>query len=73
MIELINLSKKYHKQKVLHQVGVTLENGMVAGLIGQNGTGKTTLIKCILGLTQFHEGDIKIDGESILLSPPIPQ
>jgi Cu-processing system ATP-binding protein len=42
---------------------------MVAGLIGQNGTGKTTLIKCILGLTQFHEGDIKIDGESILLSP----
>lgn len=69
MIELINLSKKYHKHKVLHQVGVTLENGMVAGLIGQNGTGKTTLIKCILGLTQFHEGDIKIDGESILLSP----
>jgi Cu-processing system ATP-binding protein len=42
---------------------------MVDGLIGQNGTGKTTLIKCILGLTQFHEGDIKIDGESILLSP----
>lgn len=69
MIEIINLSKKYHKQKVLHQVSVTLENGMVAGLIGQNGTGKTTLLKCILGLTQFHEGDIKIDGESILLSP----
>lgn len=69
MIELINLSKKYHKHEVLHQVSVKLENGMVAGLIGQNGTGKTTLIKCILGLTQFHEGDIKIDGESILLSP----
>lgn len=66
MIEIINLSKKYHKQPVLHKLNVSLENGMIAGLIGQNGTGKTTLIKCILGLTQFQKGEIKIDGESIL-------
>ncbi|MDZ4666717.1 MAG: ABC transporter ATP-binding protein [bacterium] len=69
MIEIKNLSKKYHKHQVLSNISLTLENGMIAGLIGQNGTGKTTLIKCILGLTQFHEGEIKIDGESILNGP----
>jgi Cu-processing system ATP-binding protein len=69
MIDIRNLSKKYHHHLVLKNVSLTLENGMIAGLIGQNGTGKTTLIKCILGLTQFHEGEIKIDGESILNGP----
>jgi Cu-processing system ATP-binding protein len=69
MIHIQHLSKKYHQNQVLTNINLHLKKGMVAGLIGQNGTGKTTLIKCILGLTQFHEGDICINGESILNGP----
>jgi len=69
MIQIQHLSKKYHQNQVLSNINLHLHKGMVAGLIGQNGTGKTTLIKCILGLTQFHAGDILINGESILKGP----
>lgn len=69
MIEIKNLYKSYSKHPVLTNISVTLHPGMVAGLIGQNGTGKTTLIKCILGLTRFQKGEILINGSSILEGP----
>lgn len=69
MIEINHLYKNYGRHPVLKDITVKLEPGMVAGLIGQNGTGKTTLIKCILGLTRFHKGEILIDGKSILDGP----
>lgn len=65
MIEILDLSKKYRHTQVLHQINLRFQPGMVAGLIGPNGTGKTTLIKCILGLTHFQEGNILVDGKSI--------
>ncbi|MBC7382348.1 MAG: ABC transporter ATP-binding protein [Bacteroidia bacterium] len=65
MIEIIDLSKKYRHTQVLHHINLKFETGMVAGLIGPNGTGKTTLIKCILGLTHFLEGAILVQGKSI--------
>lgn len=69
MIEIQHLYKNYGRHEVLHDITVTLQPGMVAGLIGQNGTGKTTLIKSILGLTRFQKGDILINGTSILSGP----
>ncbi len=69
MIEINKLYKSYHKNEVLNDINLKLEKGMIAGLIGQNGTGKTTLIKCILGLTQYQKGDILIDNKSIQIGP----
>ncbi len=65
MIEIKDLSKKYRHTQVLHHIDLSFRQGMVAGLIGPNGTGKTTLIKCILGLTHFQQGDILVEGKSI--------
>lgn len=69
MISVQNLHKKYGKHSVLQGINVELKKGMIAGLIGQNGTGKTTLIKCILGLTEFQTGDILIEKTSINSGP----
>ncbi len=65
MIEIKNLSKRYRKAQVLHHIDLNFGKGMVAGLVGPNGTGKTTLIKCILGLTHFEDGEILVGGKSI--------
>ncbi|MCF8255558.1 MAG: ABC transporter ATP-binding protein [Bacteroidia bacterium] len=69
MIQIKDLHKNYGKHQVLKNINVELERGMVAGLIGQNGTGKTTLIKSILGLTQFQKGDILVEGVSVKAGP----
>ena len=54
------------EKKVLHDINLELDEGMVFGLLGPNGAGKTTLIKSIVGLLQFQKGSIQIFGQSIL-------
>ncbi|MER1999509.1 MAG: ATP-binding cassette domain-containing protein [Lysinibacillus sp.] len=46
-----NITKRYKKHTVLHNVSITCEKGKIYGLIGVNGAGKSTLMKCIAGLT----------------------
>lgn len=55
------LSKSFGKQKVLDQLNFDIPAGRIVGLIGPNGSGKTTTLKAILGLTSF-EGDLKVLG-----------
>ena len=50
-------------REVLHNVSFAAEQGEVVALLGANGVGKSTLIKCILGLLPGYTGSIKIDGE----------
>lgn len=60
-MELINinhLSKSYAKTKVLDNLSVIYESGMIYGLVGENGAGKTTLFNCIMGITSY-EGNIQ--------------
>ena len=66
MFEINNLSKKFHKRKVLNSVNLKLEESGIYGLLGENGTGKTTLMRCILGLYPIDEGKICWNGESVL-------
>ncbi|GJJ01528.1 ABC transporter ATP-binding protein [Duganella rhizosphaerae] len=61
IITAANLSKKYGKQAALNGASFTVEAGRIVGLIGPNGSGKTTTLKAILGLTQF-DGELSVLG-----------
>lgn len=65
MIQINNLTKKFQKFTALDEVNLSFENGHSIALIGPNGCGKTTMIKCILGLNVVVEGDILVDGKSV--------
>ena len=70
MIEIKNVSKTYNgKKKVLKNISFKIEGGEIFAFIGHNGAGKTTMIKCIMGILDFEEGDILIDGKSIKEEP----
>lgn len=65
LIEVNNISKTYNHQQVLRAVTVDFEQGQTHGLIGRNGSGKTLLLKAILGLITCEEGSIYIDGKQV--------
>ena len=70
MIEINNVSKSYNgKNKVLKDVSFKINNGEIFAFIGHNGAGKTTMIKSIMGILDFEEGNILIDGKSIKEEP----
>ena len=70
MIEIKNVSKTYNgKKKVLKNVSFKIESGEIFAFIGHNGAGKTTMIKCIMGILGFEEGDILVDNKSIKEEP----
>ncbi|HEX7986907.1 MAG TPA: ABC transporter ATP-binding protein [Duganella sp.] len=61
IITATNLSKKYGQQAALNGASFTVEAGRIVGLIGPNGSGKTTTLKAMLGLTQF-DGELSVLG-----------
>lgn len=65
MIEIINLTKSFKKNIVLDNINLVFDSGMIHGLVGRNGSGKTVLMKCICGLMQPTGGSITIDGKQI--------
>ena len=65
MIEIKNLTKKFKKFTALNQVNIRFNDGHSVALIGPNGCGKTTLIKCILGLNVVEDGNILVNNESV--------
>ena len=69
MIEIKNVTKKYGNNVALKNVSFTVNDGEIFAFIGHNGAGKTTLIKAIVGIHTFDEGDILINGKSILKDP----
>lgn len=62
MIEITNLSKRIDKNTVLDNISMTLEDGKIYGLVGRNGSGKTMLMRHILGFVYADRGSIRIDG-----------
>ena len=61
-LECVSLSKRYGKNSALNQVNLKLESGRIVGLLGPNGSGKTTMIKLANGLLKPTEGKILIEG-----------
>ena len=65
MIEIENLSLTMKKQVILSDINLTFEKGKIHGLIGRNGSGKTMLMKCILGFIRPSQGTIWVDHKRI--------
>lgn len=62
MISIRNIHKTYGNNKVLKDISADFANGHVYGLVGTNGCGKTTLMRCICGLTQPEQGVAVVNG-----------
>ena len=63
LLEIKNLYKSYGEKQVLKNINLTVPRGKIIGLLGKNGTGKTTLIKLINGLLTPSKGEIIFEGE----------
>ncbi len=62
MIKVNNLAFSYGKDQVLKNINLTLEDGKIYGLLGENGVGKTTLLTLLCGLKKTQVGSIDVDG-----------
>ena len=66
MIEVRNITKSFDGRTVLHGVSATFETGKTNLIIGQSGSGKTVLMKSLVGLLQPESGEILFDGRNLL-------
>lgn len=69
MLKITNFTKKYGDKVAVDNLSLELFEGEICGFIGHNGAGKTTTLKAAIGLLDFDEGDITIDGISIKENP----
>lgn len=65
MLCVKNVSKTFKENCVLDAVSFQCESGKICGIVGYNGSGKTVLMKCILGLLKYDSGTIEYDGRII--------
>lgn len=70
MIEIKGISKSYVKgKKSVDNLNLEIRDGEIFGFLGPNGAGKTTTIKMLTGILKIDEGDVLIDGKSIISNP----
>ena len=69
MLKIENLTKKYGEIKAVDNLNLHIQKGEIYGFIGHNGAGKTTTLKSVVGILNFDEGEIYIDGISIKDDP----
>ena len=66
MLQITNLSKSFSDTKVLDDISHTVDSGKLVALLGKNGSGKTTFLKCISNIMNIDSGDIDYNGSSFL-------
>ena len=69
MLKIEHLSKIYGDKKAVDDLTLHINSGEIYGFIGHNGAGKTTTLKSVVGILQFDEGEIFVDGKSIKEDP----
>lgn len=69
MLTIDHLTKKYGDTKAVDDLSLRIAPGEIYGFIGHNGAGKTTTLKSAVGILQFEEGDIFVDGISVRENP----
>ena len=69
MLKIENLKKRYGEKIAVNNLSLHIAPGEIYGFIGHNGAGKTSTLKCIVGIQDFDEGEIYIDSKSIKKQP----
>ena len=69
MIEIKNIIKSFSGREILKDISFSYKKGVTNLVIGQSGSGKTVLLKCLLGLHKPEQGSILFDGEDIVTMP----
>ena len=65
VVDVKNLVKKYHDLVAVDNLSFSVYEGEILGLLGPNGSGKTTTINSILSLLKYDKGNIKVFGEEM--------
>ena len=69
MLKIENLTKKYGDKVAVNNLSLEINKGEIYGFIGHNGAGKATTLKCVVGISDFDEGKITLNGVSVKESP----
>jgi len=70
LLSLSGVSKRFPGVRALHNVQLSLRPGEVMALLGENGAGKSTIVKILTGIYQPDEGEIRIDGQPVHFHGP---
>ena len=70
ILSIRGMSKSFGRNRVLDHIELNLRRGSVMGLLGENGAGKSTMMKCLFGSYQKDEGEIILDGHEVSFSGP---
>ena len=70
VLEVKNLSKSFAKNKVLDGINLEVKKSSVLGLMGENGAGKSTMMKCLFGIYTKDEGQFMLDGKPVDFKSP---
>src|SRR5918998_2341114 len=70
LLEMRGIGKSFPGVQALDDVDLTVDRGQVVALLGENGAGKSTLINVLSGVFSSYDGEIRVDGEPVLLHTP---
>ncbi len=70
ILSIQGMSKSFGRNRVLDHINLNVRRGTVMGLMGENGAGKSTMMKCLFGTYQKDEGSIYLDGKEVNFSGP---
>ncbi len=70
ILSIHGMSKSFGRNRVLNRINLDVKRGSIMGLMGENGAGKSTMMKCLFGTYQRDEGTIILDGKEVNFSGP---
>ena len=72
LLRVEEVSKSFGKKQVLERVSLFVDKGEVVGLVGHNGSGKTMLLRAIIGSMRLQEGQVFLEEQPVVFNQPLP-